>query len=737
MNSIILHKVVKKSANRKNPAENLRRLFISLIFIIVPFFAFSQVESSDSTISKSNIELLPQNLAADSTLNKIDSSFATDTTAVPVGDIKTTVNYKAKDSINFNLKTQDIIMFKTAHVDYGEIELDADRIKVNYATKILDAEGIADSTGKMMGEPVFTDKGQVYQTEGIIYNFDTKKAVIRGVITQQGEAFMHSEWIKKNEKDELFGHDALYTTCNLEHPHFGIAASKIKLIPKDKILVGPFKLELNEIPTPFIFPFGMFPMPNTKTSGILFPTYGEENRRGFFLRDGGYYWAVNEYIDMALRGEIYSKGSYGASMASTYRKRYAYSGSFNFRFNQQRLGDSETDSATSRDFWVTWSHRPETKGTGRFSASVQGGTSSYNNNNPTNNFNQQVRQTFNSNISYSNIIPKSPFNYAISARHSQNVQTNDIELLLPEFALNMNRQYPFKNVKIKNLAFIEKLNYSYSFTASNRVTNNLGRFGEGREDSIAPFNFDTMPTLLDLAQNGGRHRIPISTSFNLLKFITAAPVFNYEEFWYLKELNHRYDAELNEVVSDTLRQFSRAGAYNAGIGFNTRLYGMVYPQIGPVTAIRHVMTPSLNFNWRPDFGEERYGIYKEVQTDSLGNSRLYSKYEGFLYGSPGRGRSANIGFSLSNVIEMKVNKKTDTAVVSEKVKLFDNLSISSGYNLLADSFRLSDISFNARTNLFNNKIDLNFTSVFNPYVIRLDSSVRQTNGELRFLSARG
>ena len=734
MNSIILHKVVKNSTNRKNPRENLRRLLFSLIIFLVPFFAYSQEVSSDSTNTSNNSELLQNEQVSDSTLLANDSSSVTDSTAVPVGDIKTTVNYKAKDSINFNLKTQDIIMFKTSHVDYGDIELDADRIKVNYATKILDAEGVQDSTGKTIGEPVFTDKGQVYQTEAITYNFDTRKAVIRGVVTQQGEAFMHSEWIKKNEKDELYGEDALYTTCNLEHPHFGIAASKIKLIPNDKILAGPFHLELNEIATPFLFPFGMFPMPNTKSSGILFPTYGEENRRGFFLRDGGYYWAINEYVDMALRGEIYSKGSFGASLASNYRKRYSYSGSFNLRFNQQRLGESETDSTVSRDFWVTWSHRPESKGTGRFSASVQGGTSSYNNNNPTTNFSQQVRQTFNSNISYSNVIPKTPFNYAISARHNQNVRTNEIDILLPEFALNMNRQYPFKNINAKNLTFIEKLNYSYNFTATNQVTNNIGRLGdsERESDSITNFNFDNMPYLLERAQNGGKHRIPVSTSFNLLKFITAAPVFNYEEFWYLKELNHRYDPELNEVVIDTLRQFSRANAYNAGIGFNTRLYGMVYPKAGPVTAIRHVMTPSVNFSWRPDFSEEKYGIYKEVQTDSLGNTRLYSKYDGFVYGSPGSGKSANIGFSLSNTIEMKVKKKTDTADVVEKVKIFDNLSLSSGYNLLADSFKLADITLNARTNLFNGKLDVNFTSTLNPYLIKLDSIVTRDNGTKRY-----
>lgn len=328
LKSIILHKDCKNSSNRKNPQNNLRQYILSIFIFVAPFLGFAQevdsvIQKSDSIID-SSIKVDSSKFIQDSTLTNLSDSTKTAATdsvkSKKKGDIATTVNYNAKDSLNFNLKTQDIIMYKNAHVDYGDIELEADKIKVNYNTKILDASGLQDTAGKITGEPVFTDKGQVYQTEKITYNFDTKKAIIKGVVTQQGEAFMHSNWTKKNEKDEMFSDHALYTTCNLEHPHFGISANKIKLIPGDKILAGPFNLEITELPTPFLFPFGMFPMPNNKTSGILFPTYGEENRRGFFLRDGGYYWAINDYADMALRGEIYSKGSYGLSVASNYKK---------------------------------------------------------------------------------------------------------------------------------------------------------------------------------------------------------------------------------------------------------------------------------------------------------------------------------------------------------------------------------------------------------------------------------
>jgi hypothetical protein len=728
LNSIILHKVVKKSRNRKNPRKNLSRLLVTLIIICCPLLAFSQEQDMQATAVSSRDSSKVVNLSESNVIKA-------DTAKVPVGDINTTVNYKAKDSINFNLKTQDIIMYNTSHVDYGDIELDGDKVKINYATKILEAEGLTDSTGKVTGKPVFTDKGQVYQTEGITYNFDSRKAIITGVVTQQGEAYMHSEWIKKNEKDEIFGVDNIYTTCNLEHPHFGIAASKIKLIPNDKILAGPFNLELNEIATPFLFPFGLFPMPNKKSSGILFPTYGEEKIRGFFLRNGGYYWAVNDYVDMRIMGDIYSKGSFGLSAGSTYKKRYSYTGNLNLTFNQQNGIESELDSSVARDFWFTWSHRPESKGTGRFSASVQGGTNSYNRNNPVGGVQQAVRQTFNSSVSYSNVIPNTPFNYAISARHDQNVATKEINILLPEVALNMNRQYPFKSIKAENFMWLEKLNYSYNFVSTNKVSNNIGRVGDSNVDSIADFSVDNIPYLLKNANNGGKHRVPISTSFNLFNFITASPTFNYEEVWYLKELNHFYDSELKTVAIDTLDGFSRAGSYSAGIGFTTRLYGMVYPNVAGIQALRHVLTPSISMNWRPDFGDEKYGIYKEIQTDSLGNTRIFSKYDGFSYGSPGAGQSANIGFSLNNVIEMKVKTKKDTSDTAQKIKIFDNLSLSSAYNVLADSFKLSNLNLSARTNLFNRKLDVNFAAVLNPYVIKVDSIQEKTNGTTEYFQS--
>lgn len=625
------------------------------------------------------------------------------------------------------MKTHMLKMYNKGNITYGDIDLKADRVAMDWERNLLSAQGAPDTTGKIQGKPIFKEGDQTYVTDDILYNFKSKKALIKGVVTQQGEAYMHGKNIMKTETNDLLVDEAKYTTCDLAHPHYYISAHRIKVIPNDKVLSGPFDFVLKDVPTPFFFPFGIFPSPRKKASGVLFPTYGEERRRGFFLKDGGYYWAINDYIDVAVRGEIYSKGSMGFSVASNYKKRYAYNGNFSFRFNRQKIGESETDSLVQKDFWIRWTHSPQSKGTGRFSASVNAGSSSFNQNNPTNDYNQLVNTTFNSSVSYSNVIAGTPFNYAISARHNQNVRTGEINFQLPEFALNMNRIYPLKKLGSGSGKWYQKLNIGYNFNASNQVTNKLST------DSIAPLNFETLPTLLKKANNGGVHRATASTSFNVLKFLTISPSFNYTDYWYLREIHHSYSDSLKTVVRDTVRGFSRAGEYSTGISANTRIYGTYYFKgNGPIKAVRHMMTPSISLNYKPDFSDPKYGYYETVQSDSLGNTQMYSKYEGFLFGSPNAGQSASIGFSLNNQLSMKIKTKKDTTDTPRKVNILDNLSFSTSYNILADSFKLAPISFNARTRVFNNKVDISINGTLNPYVMVLDSTTTNAKGVKTF-----
>jgi hypothetical protein len=482
----------------------------------------------------------------------------------------------------------------------------------------------------------------------------------------------------------------------------------------------------------------MFPVPKQKVSGIIFPTWGEEKRRGFFLKNGGYYFAINDYVDLALTGDLYSKGSWGLNAATRYTKRYSFNGSFNLKYNNQ-TGLNEGDSTIIRDFWVNWSHSPQSKGTTRFSASVNAGTSTYNQNNPTADLRNTLNQDFNSSVSFSKTFKGTPFSMNASSRLQQNINTGLINLLLPELSLNMSRLYPFKFGSTSAKNWLQKISFSWNMNSTNRASNNrIGSPGfpvSGyipENDTIVPVSELGLSGLWQRAQNGIRHSLPVSTSMNILKFITFSPSFNYSELWYFKELNYQWLEEEAAVKVDTLNKFSRAFQYSASGSFNTRLYGtLLFGSDKTIQAIRHVMIPSLSMSYSPDFSSEKYGYYQQVQIDTLGNTRRLSKYQGFVYGTPSAGQNASASFSLSNNLEMKVKTKKDTADEARKVVLLDNLSINASYNFLADSFNLSNIRIAARTKIFNKKLDISFNSTLDPYTWQLDSIYFTSSGQKR------
>ncbi|MGB3182998.1 MAG: putative LPS assembly protein LptD [Cyclobacteriaceae bacterium] len=652
------------------------------------------------------------------------------TAAQPEGDIRTTIKYSAKDSTNMDLPGQKVYLYGDAKISYGDIQLSADRIVIDYRTNSVTAEGREDSLGNMVGLPIFTEGTEVFEARQMKYNFKTRKAFISGVAKEQQEGYLFGESVKKDEEDNLYIQGGKFCPCDDPNASTYIRSSRIKLIPDDKVVTGPFIMYIGDVPTPLLFPFGMFPMPDKRASGIIVPTYGEESRRGFFLRDGGYYFAISDYIDLALTGEIYSKGSQGLNLRSTYRKRYRYNGNVSVKYNKQRVGQNEEDSVIQKDFWIRWSHQPQSKGSSRFSASVNAGTSSFNNNNPTINLSQNIRQTFNSSIQYSKSFVGTPFNMSVSARHDQNISTGEVNLQLPELAVNMNRLYPFKGIA-GDIGWLEKLNFAYSMNATNRITNQLQgvRASDGR-DSVAAFNFSTLPDLLERANNGFRHSIPVSTSLQLFKYFTINPNFNYEEIWYLRQLDYGdYNAELGTYSTDTLDQFSRVYSFSTGASLNTRVYGTYYLKDKRLQAVRHVMIPSLSYSYRPDFSDTKYGYYEEVVVDSTGRTDELSKYNGFIYGSPGRGVSNSLSLSLSNNIEGKLLAKNDTTGKAEKITLIDNFGLSASYNFAAEQYKLSRISMSARTRLFKDRLDINLNGNLDPYIYRLDSAYVNRNGD--------
>jgi len=664
--------------------------------------------------------------------NEMDST-------IQKSEIETTINYSAKDSIFYDLKSQKIKLYGNSKIDYGEINLEAYEILVDWNDKTLDANYLTDSTGKKIGKPIFSEGNQSYETDKITYNFDSRKAKIKGIVTQLDDAYMQGEDVKKNEEDELFISHAMYTTCNLEEPHFHISSGKIKVIPGKKVVSGPFHLKFGDVPTPLGFIFGMFPQPKKKVSGLIMPNYGEEKRRGFYLRDGGYYFAVNDHIDLRLTGDVYSKGSYGMTLGSSYKKRYSYSGNLRFNYNKSKLGDFENPS-TSNDFSFSWSHTPDAKGkSSRFSSSVNFQTNSYNQNKNLvySDFNESINAQFNSNISYTKTFKGSPFNLSANLRHSQNVQTKKVNLTLPDVSYNMSRIYPFKNLGKLGKTALGKISISHRFNGKIELTNgsvgnslsglNILNSSNNFSEQI-DFNMDNLNSIIDRSKIGGKHTIPISTSFNLLKYFTVSPSVNYNEIWYFKKLSYNYNELEDGIEIDTTNSFQRAWSYSSAFALSTRIYGTVFFKKGKIKAIRHVISPEISMSFSPDFTKPKFGYYENVQINREGDTKLLSKYENFLFGSPRIGSSASMNFYIGNNLEMKVVDKNDTISGTRKIKIFDNLSFSSSYNFLADSFRLAPIRFSTRTSFFKRLINLSVSGNIDPYTFKLDSISENSSG---------
>ena len=457
----------------------------------------------DSTISLS-----------DTTQAKIDTTFV----AEPEGDIKTTINYSANDSLKFGMDQRTVYLYGNAVVDYGSIKLEAQEIEIDYSTNTVTARGITDSLGNKIGNPVFHNGEEVYVTKGMTYNFDTGRATISEVVTQQGEGYMHGSEVFKNEDNELFSLGNSYTTCNFERPHYSIKSRKTKAIPDDKIVSSWFNLEINEVPTPLGFFFGMFPMQKGSTSGLIIPTYGEERIRGFYLKDGGYFFDINEYIKVKLTGDIYSKGSSGVRLAVPYKKRYKYNGNFNFVFTKSKLKETIEDEGSKNDFQVRWNHSPQSKGNSRFSASVNAATSTYSENNVLS-VQQNTNRKLSSTISYSKTFGSSPFSMGLNMRHQQDIATKQVDLTLPDLSVNMNNIYPFRGKNGESKTWYQKLALRWTMNGTNQLTNNLGRIGDDiKVDSIAEFNGDNIPIFFEDSRKGFKHAIPLSTSFKILKY---------------------------------------------------------------------------------------------------------------------------------------------------------------------------------------------------------------------------
>ncbi len=620
------------------------------------------------------------------------------------------VNYGAFDSIVVDHQHNIIYLYGKARILYEEFELDADYIRLDQNNNTVFARGYIDSlTNRYSRRPIFKQGSEPpITTDSLVYNFETKKVKVYSVSTQVEGGYILAEEVKKNEYDEAFINKGIYTSCNLPHPHFGIHSRKL-LVTENQVLTGPAYLEIEGIPLPIVVPFGLFPKTNKRASGILFPTFGEDFTRGFFMRDLGYYVGLNDYWGAEFRTTLYSKGSYDLSTLASYRKNYKFDGRVNLRYSSTRTGVEGTPGYNpTKDFNIQWSHsqRPEANPGTTFSASVNAGTSTYLTRTAgggSYDRDEVTRNSLSSSISYGKTFANGLVNFTSSLSHNQDLATKRVFLQLPTFNLNVSTISPFDSKdRVGEQKWYQRLTVGYSLQGSNSIetTENL----LFKRESLEKF------------KNGFQHNIPVSLSLNLLKYMQFSSSVQYSEKWYLQTIRKNFDPLVNAVQTDTTGGFARAYDYTFSTGFATKLYGRKNFRKGKLEALRHIMTPSFSFSYRPDFGKESFGFCRDVQTNSLGNTQRYSIFEQGIFGGPGIGRVAAMGFSVENTIDGKIRANGDsTNATSRNIPLLQGLSFSGNYNFVADSFKLSTINFGGRTSLFKQSISINFYGTFDPY----------------------
>lgn len=627
------------------------------------------------------------------------------------------VIYEASDSIVFT-KEGYAHLYGEGKVNYQNIELTSAVITMNMDSSTVYATGVTDTAGVETGSPIFKDGETPYESKIMRYNFKTKKGFINSIVTQQGEGYVTSEEGKKGANDEIYMRHGKYTTCdNHEHPHFYLKLSMAKVRPKKNVVFGPAQLVVEDVPLPIAVPFGFFPFNSSYSSGFIRPTYGDEMNRGFYLRDGGYYFAISDQMDLKVLGEVFTKGSWGLSAASNYNKRYKFSGSFNASYLVTKTGEKNMpDYSVSKDFRIQWSHQQDAKANpnSSFSASVNFATSSYDRSSLSSLYNPQQysQNTKASSVSYSRNFPEIGLNISGAFNITQNTRDSSLSMTLPDVNISLNRIYPFKRKKSAgDERWYEKISLQYTGSITNSIST---------KDNLL------FKTPLTQWENGMQHKIPVSATFNLFKYINIVPSFNYTERWYLRKVKQSYDASptsRDHVKRDTINGFNRLYDYNLSLQMNTKLYGMYKPLFmkSKELQIRHVFTPTVSYTYTPDFGKSRYGYYDTyTYTDEDGEVRTveYSPYEGAVYGYPGKNMSQNISFSIDNNIEMKMKSDKDTTGY-KKISLIDQLGASLSYDVANKKW--SDLSMNLRLKL-TKSYTFNMNASFATYAYQFDEN---------------
>ena len=642
-----------------------------------------------------------------------------DTTPKSKNALDMPVNYSAEDSITFDYKHSRAHLYGGSKVQYQNLELEAELINIAIDSSLVHATGRTDSTGNVIGKPLFRQGTDEYEPDSISYNFKSRKAYISNVYTEQGEGFMKGMDGKRDSVGTMYVQKAFYSTCDEEHPHFYLNMTRAKMRPGKDVVFGPTYLVVEDVPLPLAIPYGFFPFKSSYSSGFIMPSYGDETSRGFYLREGGYYFAFNDYIDAKVLGDIYTKGSWALSTQSTYKKRYRFSGNLFFSYQYTQTGEKNMpDYAISKSFKVTWTHRqdPKANPTQSFSASVNFATSSYERNNLVSMYNPEsyTQSTRTSSISYSKSFPDIGLTLSGTFNLSQNVRDSSISVTLPNLTIQLNRFFPFKRKKMAGKErWYEKIGVSYSGSLTNSINT--------KENLLFKSN------LVKDWRNGMRHQIPINASFSVLKYINITPNFTFTDRMYSNKVMQSWDQEKQTVKRDTVYGFYNVYNFSMNLGFNTKLYGFYTPMpwFGgkKIKKIRHMVTPTVSFSYSPDFSKPMWGFYDSyVRTDANGNVSTvsYSPFSGGTYGTAPSGMSGSVQFDLSNNVEMKWRTDRDSTG-EKKISLIDELGLSMSYNMAAKKKPWSDLNMRVRLKL-TKSYTFSMSAVFATYAYEFDKN---------------
>ena len=632
------------------------------------------------------------------------------------------VKYSAEDSLVYDAESGTAYLYGNSKVDYENMKLMSDKVHMNLDKSTVRATGTVDSTaeGGIKGKPVFTMGKDEYKSDTMAFNFKSKKGLIKGVYTEQQDGFLSGEVGKRDSTGSIYLQHGRYTTCDKPHPDFYIALSRAKVRPGKDVVFGPAYLVVADVPLPLAIPYGFFPFSKKYSSGFIMPSYGDESDRGFYLRDGGYYFAISDKWDLKLLGEIYTKGSWGVSAASNYRKRYRYSGSFLFSYQDSKTGDKGLpDFAEQESFKIQWNHRQDPKANpySSLAASVNFATSSYERNNLNSMYNPQTltQSTRTSSVSWSTGFSSIGLSLSATTNLSQNMRDSSIQITLPDLNISLSRFYPFKRKHLVGKErWYEKISMSYTGQLANSISTT--------EDKILHSN------LIKDWKNAFQHTIPVQANFTLFNYINVTPSFNFTDRMYSKKVTRGWDNTLQkEVVRDTTYGFHNVYNWSMNVGASTKLYGFWVPNRklfgDKIQAIRHVITPQVSFSYSPNFGARRYGYYDSYQyTDASGNVKLveYSPYQDELYSVPGKYKTEMISWDVSNNIEMKIKSDKDTTGY-KKISIIDELGASMSYNAAADYHRWSDLSMRLRLKWWKN-YTFSMNAQFATYAYELDAN---------------